>query len=164
MEIVCEEIIYDFADYKIKKLENELSFLSKSQVFLLKDSIEKNILLLKELGSSYYDVLSDHMELISTKIDNYFHMLDVQKMREEINNRIVQLTVDIECESDGWSGETHQIHIKLESFIREKFSIDSEMKVLEKFGANENEMNELKYLFDGISLSLERFVSKIVKK
>jgi hypothetical protein len=150
-----EEIVYDFIDYKIKKIENELNVLDKSYVFLLKASIDEDILFLKELGSYYADVLVDHMEFVSIKIENYFHMLDVQKMREEIHNRIVQLTVDIEVDCDY---STNPV-VNLESFFREKDAIALEMKVLDKFGANEEEMNELKYLFGGISMSLERLIS-----
>jgi len=150
-----EEIVYEFIDYKIKKIENELNFLSKSYVFLLMSSIEEDILFLKELGSCYADVLVDHMEFVSTKIENYFHMLDVQKMKEEIHNRIVQLTVDIEVDCDYSLNPV----VQLDSFIREKDDIALEMKVFDKFGANEEEMNELKYLFGGISMSLERLIS-----
>jgi hypothetical protein len=35
------------------------------------------------------------------------------------------------------------------------------MKVLDKFGANKEEMDELKNLFDGIHMSLERLNTKI---
>ena len=153
-----EEIVYEFIDYKIKKIENELSLLSKSSVFFLLTSIKQDILFLKKLGSCYSDILVDYMEFVSTKVDNYYHMLDVQKMREEIHNRIVQLTVDIEAECDY---STNYNIDQIESFIREKDSIELDMKVLYKFGANEGEINELKYLFDGISMSMERLNSKI---
>ena len=82
-------------------------------------------------------------------------VLDVQKMKEEIHNRIVQLTVDIEVDCDYSLNPV----VQLDSFIREKDDIALEMKVFDKFGANEEEMNELKYLFGGISMSLERLIS-----
>lgn len=157
-----EEIIYKFIDYKIRKIENELSMLSSNFVFMLMGSINQDILLLKELRSYYADVLVDRMEFVSTKVDNYFHMLEVQKMKEDIHNRIVQLTVDIENECDFFSNSSlSSISSKLESFVQEKGSINQEMKVLDKFGANKREMDELKYLFDGISVSLERLNTKI---
>jgi hypothetical protein len=153
-----EEIIYKFIDYKIRKIENELSVLSKNFVFLLLSSINQDILLLKELRSYYVDVLVDRMEFISTKVDNYFHMLEVQKMKEEIHNRIVQLTVEIESECDCSSKIEKS---GMESFIQEKELINQEIKVLDKFGANKREIDDLKYLFEGISMSLERLNSKI---
>lgn len=157
-----EEIIYKFIDYKIRKIENELSILSKNFVFLLMSSINQDILLLKELHSYYADVLVDRMEFVYTKAENYFHMLEVQKTKEEIHNRIVQLTVDIESECDFFSNSSiYSISSKLESFLQEKDRINKEMKVLDKFGANKREIDELKYLFDGISMSLERLNTKI---
>lgn len=153
-----EEIIYKFIDYKIRKIENELSILSTNFVFMLMGSINQDILLLKELRSYYDDVLVDRMEFVSTKVYNYFHMIEVQKMKEEIHNRIVQLIVDIESECDFFSNTS--ISSKLESFVEEKGSIKQEMKVLDKFGANKGEMDELNYLFDGISVSLERLNTK----